>query len=411
MKKVSAAVFCAVLLAFVVSVTVFPRDMRTIENENRSFNRLPELSVKSVFTGSFAEGIEPWISDRVVRRADFISVALAVSNGYGVPAPVPSTPAPTPTPILTPVPTPVVPDSASTAIPPTPTNAAPTPATPQPTPFGRPRPKPRPERELQPSTDPEDSAQLGAGRVKGPMLVFDDRLVELFGYSKRAAERYAEVINEYREALPENVRVFSILVPTQIEFMPEPYSETSDSALDAINTVYEALAEGVTPVDAYSEIEAHRDEYIYFRTDHHWTALGAYYAYRAFSTAAGFEPKALSEYEETAIPGFLGYLYNMSPSQSIKEKPDTIFCYSYKGELETSPRLLYPPSGNGKALYSVFIGGDHPILRISTSVKNGKTAVVIKDSFANAFVPWLAPHYENIIVLDARHFDGSAVAV
>jgi hypothetical protein len=262
---------------------------------------------------------------------------------------------------------------------------------------------------MRPSADPSYSSEPeGAGRVKGPILVFDDRLVELFGYSKRSSERYAGVINGFREVLPESVRVFSLVVPTQIEFVPEVYREISDSELEAITTVYDALAEGVISVDAYSEIAKHTEEYLYFRTDHHWTALGAYYAYRAFADAAGFAPKELSEYEEIAIPGFLGYLYNRAPSQSLREKPDTIYCYRYKGELETSSKLLYLPGKNGAATYSVFLGGDHPKLTVTTSVKNGKTAVIIKDSFANAFIPWLAPHYENLVVLDPRHFEGSA---
>jgi hypothetical protein len=262
MKYVSAAVFCAVLLAFVVGVTVFPRDTRTVENENRSFNRLPELSVKGVLAGSFAEGVEPWISDRVVRRADFISVALAVSNGYGAPPP-------------------------SYA-------------------------------QRQPG-EPE-----GFGRVRDPLLVFDDRLMRIFSLNSHLAAEYVAVINEYRAALPENVRIFSLLPPTQIEFTPERYRDISDSERDAIAAVYKSLDDGVIPVDAYSEIAAHRDEYLYFRTDHHWTALGAYYAYRAFSAAAGFEPKALSEYEETAMPDFLGFYFNMEPSERLRAQPDPI---------------------------------------------------------------------------------------
>ncbi|MDR2357650.1 MAG: hypothetical protein LBD92_06195 [Oscillospiraceae bacterium] len=405
MKKLNAAVFCAVLALFMIIVTVFPPDGRTVERENRSLNSFPDISAGSVFSGKFAEGIEPWLSDRVARRTDFIDAAMAIAGGYGVPAPVPaeSAPpaAPTPTPVPsaapTPTPTPTPAPSDTPTLTPTPTPVSPSP-TPEPTPA--------------PSADPAYSAQPeGTGRVKGPILVFDDRLVEIFGFSRRLAERYAGVINGYREALPENVRVFSLVAPTQIEFVPEVYRDAFDSEKEAISVVYGALNEGVISVDAYGEIAEHTEEYLYFRTDHHWTALGAYYAYRAFAGAAGFTPKEISEYEEIAIPGFLGYLYNRAPSQSLREKPDTIYCYRYKGELETSSKLLYLPGAEGKATYSVFMGGDHPQLTVTTSVKNGKTAVIIKDSYANAFIPWLAPHYENIVVLDPRHFEGSALDV
>jgi hypothetical protein len=400
MKKLNTAVFCAVLAAFIVMITAFPRDGRTVEIENRSFNEIPEWNAENVFSGEFAGGVEPWVSDLVGRRADFTAASMAIAGIYGVAVPEDNTP-----PSAPPVFIPETPAPAETPF------GRPSP-TPAPTPFGRPKPTPPPEPEMKPSSDPAYSSEPeGTGRVKGPLLVFDDRLVEIFGFNRRLSEKYAGVINAYRAALPENVRVFSLIAPTAIEFMPEKYKDVSDSELDAINAVNAALDESVIKVAAYAEVSKHTDEYLYFRTDHHWTALGAYYAYIAFADAAGFEAKKISEYEEIAIPGFLGYLYNMSPTASIREKPDTIYCYKYNGELETTPKLLYLPGESGKATYSVFMGGDHPKLTVNTSVKNGKTAVVIKDSFANAFLPWLAPHYENIVVLDPRHFEGSAVEV
>jgi hypothetical protein len=69
------------------------------------------------------------------------------------------------------------------------------------------------------------------------------------------------------------------------------------------------------------------------------------------------------------------------------------------------------PGENGKTTYNIFMGGDVPHAAITTSVKNGRTAVIIKNSYGNAFIPWLAPHYENIVVLDPRSFTGSALDV
>jgi hypothetical protein len=346
MVKLNSALFCAALAAFTAVVTAFPRDTRTIENENRSFNRFPEITGERVFSGEFAGGIEPWISDRVGYRADFVGSSQVLARLRGT-------------------------DALTGAYAP----------------------------------------EFVPARVKDPLLIFDDRLMRIFSFDEALAARYADTLNEYRAALPESVRIFSILPPTQIEFMPERFRDISDSEQDAIIFVNAALPDGITAVNAYGEIADSADEYLYFRTDHHWTALGAYYAYIAFADAAGFAPKELSEYEISAIPGFLGYYYNMEPSETLRAQPDTIYCYEYKGALTTSPPLLSPPGEGEKATYSVFTGGDHPRLTISTSVKNGKTAVVVKDSFANAFIPWLAPHYENIVALDPRHFEGSALEV
>ncbi|MDR1065011.1 MAG: hypothetical protein LBL25_01410 [Oscillospiraceae bacterium] len=352
MLKLNAAMFCAALAAFTAIVTAFPRDTRTIENENRSFNRFPEITGEGVFSGEFAGGIEPWISDRVGRRADFVSASMELARLRGA-------------------------DALNGAY------------APKFLSFTRAVP----------------------ARVKDPLLVFDDRLMRIFSFDEALAARYADTVNAYRAALPESARIFSILPPTQIEFMPERFRDISDPEQDAIIFVNAALTDGITAVNAYGEIADSSEEYVYFRTDHHWTALGAYYAYIAFADAAGFAPKELSEYEISAIPGFLGYYYNMEPSETLRAQPDTIYCYEYKGALTTSPPLLSPPGEGEKATYGVFTGGDHPKLTIGTSVENGKTAVVVKDSYANAFIPWLAPHYESIVVLDPRHFEGSALEV
>ena len=238
----------------------------------------------------------------------------------------------------------------------------------------------------------------------GPLLAFPDRLMEIFGYSERACTRYANAINAYAESLEGKARVFSLVTPTSIEFVDEKYKSLSDSEYKAIQTIYNNLANAY-PVDAYSYLSAHQDEYIYFRTDHHWTALGAYYAYLAYCDAAGLTPVTIDQYDSFEKTGFIGYLYSFHPTKELRDNPDTIVYYQLKTPLEVSNPLLYTSGGN--ATYSIFIGGDHPIYRINTSVKNGRTCVILKDSFGNAFVPWVAPNYEDIIVIDPRHFSGS----
>jgi hypothetical protein len=245
----------------------------------------------------------------------------------------------------------------------------------------------------------------GAGRVVGTLLAFDDRLAEIFNADERAFKRFADAVNSCKQGLPENVRVFSLLAPTQIEFFPEEYRAVSDSEKDAIDYVYSLLDPGIIAVDAYKSIESHIGEYLYFRTDHHWTALGAYYAYRAFAESAGFAPIELDLYEEIPIPDFIGLLYNMLPSESLLSNPDTLSYYRYKGKLETSQKLIYMPQEGNKLTYRVFMGGDRPAYTVQTSVKNGRTALIVKDSYANALIPWLIPHYETVVVIDPRRKD------
>jgi hypothetical protein len=334
-EKLNIALFSAALLGLLLIVTVFPRDYRTIERENRALNVLPELTVSNVLGGSFGGQFESYVSDRVYRRADFVTASMAITGAYGV-------------------------------------------------------------------------TSADGARVTGPHLELRDGIAEIFISDDVAAKRYADAINAYRAALPDTTRVFSVIAPTRIEFMEDRYKTVSDSEKETIDAINAQLDTGVTPVDAYAAIAEHISEYEYFRTDHHWTALGAYYAYTRFAQSAGITPVPLTDYESGSLSGFLGYLYNYAPSAGMRQNPDTITYYEKSGVTATPP-MLYPPSAEEKVIYGVFLGGDHPILELTTSTTNGRTAVVIKDSYANAFVPFLAPHYETIVIIDPRTFEGGAL--
>ncbi len=333
-SRLNIAVFAVVLIALAAIVTVFPRDLRTIEIENRNFNIL-ELTPENIFGGGFDKDFEAYVSDRVGYRSDFVKVASGFEKLYGLPSP-------------------------------------------------------------------------GGARIVDGIFSQSDGLAEIFEFDAVAAADYTAALNAFRAELGEDVKIYSLILPTRMEFMPQRYKNVADSERDAIRAIHAGLSDGITAVDAYSALEAHSDEYIYFRTDHHWTALGAYYAYRSLAEAAGYAPLELDAYDRERADGFLGYLYNFAPSASVADFPDSIEYFTYKGELTTSVNMLRPPAEGEKATYGLFLGGDYPKLEIDTSVKNGKTAVIIKDSYANCLVPWLAPHYEKLVLLDPRTFEGSA---
>ena len=161
------------------------------------------------------------------------------------------------------------------------------------------------------------------------------------------------------------------------------------------------------------------DEYIYLRSDHHWTPLGAYYAYREFMLTEGSHSIKNTDYEKHEIKGFLGYLYDRVNTPGIAKQPDTIEWYDVDkedsidvkmhkivdGELVEYDGVMYEEE---KQNYSFFFGSDHPIVEM-TNRKNagGKTIVVIKDSYANAFAPWLITSYGKVVLVDPRIYKGS----
>lgn len=253
------------------------------------------------------------------------------------------------------------------------------------------------------------------------VMIMNDRIMELFGINETGISNYANRINTLRNNLPDSVRLYSMVIPTSSEFYtPASYHTGNHSQRDAINMIYDKLQDDIVTIDAYNELLQHYEEYIYFKTDHHWTGLGAYYGYVAFCKGSGQDYLPLSEYEEYDLGEFYGYLYSYGEGKSAI-KADNVTVYRPK-DYDASA-WVYPdsvkeggyqmhllatswnPESNEK--YMAFSGGDAPLLQITSGVKNGKKLLVIKDSYAKALLPQLANNYEYVYEIDPRHFEGS----
>jgi len=89
------------------------------------------------------------------------------------------------------------------------------------------------------------------------------------------------------------------------------------------------------------------------------------------------------------------------------ENPDTLYYYQINDGTTYSASFFLIPEDMDDLGYIVFMGGDHPVLDYTSSNENGKMLIIIKDSIANALIPWVSPHYERIVVLDPRIYEGS----
>ncbi|MDD2432922.1 MAG: DHHW family protein [Clostridia bacterium] len=251
--------------------------------------------------------------------------------------------------------------------------------------------------------------------LEGRVLVLNDCAMEIHTFNAEACQYYADFLNQFQENLPDNkIKVYSLIAPTQIEFITElKYKDLSSPQKETIAYVNKHLAPQIIPVDAYQSLAPNTKQYIYFRSDHHWTALGAYYAYTAFMKAQHEKPIPLEQYKTEKVAPYLGSLYSTTLSQKIRENPDTVFLYQpfikheyivyYEHPIKID--LLDMRHAENKNKYGIFLGGDHPWGKITTSIKNGKKIMIIKDSYANAFVPFLLPHYEEIYIVDPRQFN------
>lgn len=165
----------------------------------------------------------------------------------------------------------------------------------------------------------------------------------------------------------------------------------------------------------WENLYGHREEYIYYRTDHHWTMLGAYYAYEAWAKERGMEPVPLSELQaETVKEDFLGTHYGRL---HYAEQPDVMELYDPKVECrvvydlgESDLTGLYQPGLlSSRDAYRFFLDGNHAAVQIDTGRGEGHLAV-LKDSFANCLVPFLTVHYQKITVVDPRYFRADPAA-
>ncbi|MCL2500284.1 MAG: DHHW family protein [Defluviitaleaceae bacterium] len=263
-------------------------------------------------------------------------------------------------------------------------------------------------------------------------LIVGDRIMHIQETHHENNANYTRVMNRFAQAVSPNLlhgfavpdrRVISMIVPNSfVLYAPSQYITEAHDTRGAINAIYNALDDRIITVDAFSFLYDNKDEYLFFRTDHHWTARGAWQAYVAFCEAMGLTPCDITLWEHGYIEGFVGLRHRQvqgHPQAAVAARnPDTVEFFlpptpytatvfsditkaDGRGITVVNPHL--PPDIMNK--YNVFTEGDHALIHIHTDTRNGKSIAVVKESFANAFVPFLLAHYENIYVIDFRRFN------
>ncbi len=268
-----------------------------------------------------------------------------------------------------------------------------------------------------PITDPDGKSEM----IDGYYIV-GDTAYELYAFNQKNSLTYAQLVNRAAKRIGDRAQVYDLIVPLSYSLALSSQTQEKINASDcraAISYMYGYMEDSVHTVDAMSALSAHRTEYLYYRTDHHWTALGAYYAYTAFATEAGLQAMPLSSWQEYRFEGFLGTLYNHTKADSLAANPDTVYAYLPNGTntaqvterngktasyavMQTATDRWYQ---RADSKYNCFIAGDNPLTEIHNPQKSdGSAIVVVKESFGNAFVPFLVDSYEYVYVIDYRYY-------
>ena len=259
------------------------------------------------------------------------------------------------------------------------------------------------------------------GKVKdyNSVVVVDDAAYELYTYLDDVAANYAKSINKVAKNLDGKADVYDLVIPLSsgITFPDNLRDEIKSSdQQEAMKKIQDKMSDKVKSVDVYDTLMQHREEYEYYRTDHHWTTLGAYYGYQALSKSMKLDTSKTSDMKPYAVTNaFNGTLASTSGYETGYEEPIYIYApdnlknateavVNNVNEKKKTATLYDTSKLKGKDKYALFLGGNYPILDIKTTADSTDRLLIIKDSYANSLIPFLIPYYREIVVVDPRYY-------
>ena len=258
--------------------------------------------------------------------------------------------------------------------------------------------------------------RIGGSRLENGVYIGTNGQIEVADENHLAAN--IKAIKSFSES-QSKIPVRMMLVPDAANVLNHflPSLAKPEDQTQMFSMVRKDLGDSVEWIDVSTELNKHKTEKIYYKTDHHWTTLGAFYAFQAAAPSLGIEGDLSGKYVSYAVSdSFNGMLasksgVNLGEKEQIdiyvptEEDTDLIVDYVDEGKRSTS---LYDSSKlKEKDQYTVFLGGNSSLLDIRTVSTSTKRLLLVKDSFANSFIPFLTPYYREIVVVDPRYYSGT----
>ncbi len=405
-----AGPFLTVLALLTVVAFLLPLRPETSMRERRKLREFPVFSTESLLSGDWFDGITTWFSDTFPGREMMLDVSDRMKELHGLNW------------------TEIVMNTVTAAdntedldalvAQAEAESAARTEAKDEKSP--EPEPELEPESESVNLADPEEVIENWEGLnaedealMYGDLVLIDGTVLSRMGFDREAADHHAELMNRCGDILAEKgIRFFNLPAPTSSSVLLSSDMLAELGCADQGKTLRYMFAqenENVGKVNAFNNLLAHNSEYIYYHSDHHWTGLGAYYAYEEFCNMAGSAPVPLSEYLELNMGDFTGSWYwSVNPR---KVTHDEMIAWVPPGnirmEIPGSPKATTPivdmTNAEPNMKYNCFINGDNAVTILTNDdLPNAPDCLVIKDSFGNPFAVYLTQHYHRVIVLDYR---------
>ena len=351
--------------------------------EKRDLAEFPELSWSAFWDGSYFKEIDTWYADTFPLREGLISGSQTMENLYGIRSDQ------------------IVGETMTADDIPDPDAS---------------------QEEVQ-AAEPEEILPDGTvkeiGEMQGQIYITGGSGYGLYYFTQPAADKFAATMNQVYSNVKDKVNMYVMICPISAGVMLDQTVLDDMGCSDekaAIDYIYGKMDEGIHTVSAFDNLRKHNAEYIYFHTDHHWTALGAYYAYEEFCKEKGIQPNPIEGFQTMEFPGFLGtFVSSSNNNAALTANPDTVVAYVPNGTNAMTMHytngsvvdwfVVNDVSGYAKSeLYATFVGGDRPFSYAhNPNITDGSAVMVIKDSYGNAFIPFLIDHYEYVYWVDARY--------
>ena len=375
--KLNSTVFVFILITVSILFFIMPKH-KISQDEKRVLTQFPEFNTVDLFSGRYFKTIELYYSDNFIYRNEFIEIASLIKRNKGIKN--------NEIQYFT--------YSKSSSI------------------------KKGTEKDGKISKTTSSKDTLATESVDDiyenikSVIVYKKKAIQIFNGSNYALSNFASLVKKYKDELGPSVSVFCMAIPIGSDFnLPSAFKKDREKI--GIDHLYSVMDPSIKCVNAYEELRKHQKEYIQFNTDHHWTGRGAYYAYLAFCKTAQIKPLTPNKFEIKRINNFLGTLYYHTRSEDLKDNLDYVEYFKLRNTTKTTyfnenatkeyGGQLFVETAKGGSSYGVFLGRDYPLMKVKTDQKNGKKILIIKDSYGNAFSPFLCAHYEEVYIVDYRY--------
>ena len=226
-------------------------------------------------------------------------------------------------------------------------------------------------------------------------------------------DKNLEAINNFASAY--NLNMVMSVVPNAVCIREDllPSGAPSRDQRDDLAYIKSKLGDSITFVDVSETLTAHKTEYIYYKSDHHWTSLGAKYAFDELAPSLGITQPVPGYQIMKVTEDFSGTMASNSGAFNVKDDidiyvPETAEDFEYVveyGDIQQKSATIYNSDAlSSKNKYEVFMGGNYSYVSIKTTAQSEKNLLLFKDSYANTFIQFLLPYYRNIVIIDPRYY-------